>query len=134
MNPFSSDPDLVDDLVDEWPNRLHRQERRAMLEWLQSFALHRRVRVSFISGDSHCAAVGRVCSTKGERGGVHDERMMVNVTSSAIVNKPPPKGLIAAWHVSAMLSMSAVEGKRSGPKRSPRKINPDTAQELVKVC
>jgi hypothetical protein len=40
--------------------RLRQAERNRFIERLQRFALSRRIRISFLSGDVHCAAVGGV--------------------------------------------------------------------------
>jgi len=67
---------------------------------MQRLAKEKGVRVSFLSGDVHCAAVG-VLKTLS-RGKNHpapapseDHRYMLNVVTSAIVNTPPPNGVIA---------------------------------------
>lgn len=68
-------------------------ERNWFIEQLQQYAKTRRVRISFVSGDVHCAAVGYFKSLrikgKPEILPVNDHRYMVNVTTSAIVNTPP---------------------------------------------
>jgi len=51
----------------------------------------KRLRITFLSGDVHCAAVGLLKTQS--RGGrdvdpKHDHRYMLNVVSSAIVNTP----------------------------------------------
>lgn len=59
---------------------------------MQEFAKTKHVRVSFLSGDVHCAAVGLFKTlTKGREKGMipaQDHRYMLNVVSSAIVNTP----------------------------------------------
>jgi len=63
------------------------------------------MRVSYLTGDVHCAAVGVFKTlTRGKGHDInpaHDHRYMIDVTSSAIVNTPPPVG------VQAMVSMLA---------------------------
>jgi hypothetical protein len=54
--------------------------------------------VSFISGDVHCAAVGVLKTLKSKQNPevppIQDWRYMVNVVTSAIVNTPPPNGVL----------------------------------------
>lgn len=52
--------DLLDDIVDHWDANSHLDERRVFVERLQALARARQLRVSFISGDVHLAAVGRL--------------------------------------------------------------------------
>jgi hypothetical protein len=98
VNKFNADAELLDDLNDHWTAKSHKRERNWFIEELQKFALARKIRVSFISGDVHCAAVG-VFKTLRHKGSpelkpAHDYRYMLNVTSSAIVNTPPPNPVI----------------------------------------
>jgi len=67
---------------------------------MQQFAKVKRIRISFLSGDVHCAAVGVVHTlTKGKNKSeipkTVDHRYMINVVTSAIVNTPPPNGVIS---------------------------------------
>ncbi|KAG8946258.1 hypothetical protein FRC00_009708, partial [Tulasnella sp. 408] len=80
LNKFNADAELLDDLNDHWTAAGHKQERNC--------------------GDVHCAAVGAFKSLHGgsrfmpvltpER----DHRYMLNVVTSAIVNTPPPAGVL----------------------------------------
>lgn len=54
--------DLLDDIVDHWDANAHLGERRFFVESLQAVAKAREARVSFISGDVHCAGIGRLYS------------------------------------------------------------------------
>lgn len=68
------------------------KERNWFIETVQQFAKVKRIRVTFLSGDVHCAAVG-VFKTlaRGKEPPVNpalDHRYMLNVVSSAIVNTP----------------------------------------------
>ncbi|KDQ59418.1 hypothetical protein JAAARDRAFT_77553 [Jaapia argillacea MUCL 33604] len=143
VNKFNSDAELLDDLNDHWTARGHKKERNWLIEQLQRFAKHQQIRVSFLSGDVHCCAVGllktltpksggskisngssskigRVGSSSSEGGSgfsavevnggsrfgngatgaigevppAEDWRYMLNVVSSAIVNTPPPGGVL----------------------------------------
>jgi len=66
---------------------------------MQEIANKQRMRVTFISGDVHCAAVGVLKTlTKGKDSDISpnvDYRYMLNVVSSAIVNTPPPNGVLS---------------------------------------
>ncbi|KZT28528.1 hypothetical protein NEOLEDRAFT_1154428 [Neolentinus lepideus HHB14362 ss-1] len=99
VNKFNADAELLDDLNDHWTATHHKKERNAFVQRLQEFAQQRCVRVSFLSGDVHCAAVGAFQTFVGKKGTAPprpvDHRYMLNVVTSAIVNTPPPAGVIA---------------------------------------
>lgn len=69
------------------------KERNWLIEQLQNFAKAKKIRVTFISGDVHCAAVGVLRTlkqkNKPEIQPEQDHRYMLNVVTSAIVNTPP---------------------------------------------
>ncbi|KHJ34195.1 putative transcription factor [Erysiphe necator] len=91
FNHFDGNVDLLDDLDDHYTSRNHKDERRILVEQLQEIAKEYSVRISFLGGDVHLAAVGRFYSNP--RHGIpisQDHRYMTNIISSAIVNKPPP--------------------------------------------
>ena len=92
FNQFDGQVDLLDDLDDHYTARQHKRERRLFIQRLQDFSKTHSARVTFLGGDVHLAAIGRFYSNP--KLGVqsrHDPRYMVNVVSSAITNKPPPK-------------------------------------------
>lgn len=61
---------------------------------LQELASEFSVRISILGGDVHLAAVGRFYSNPKLNIPVReDHRYMVNIISSAIVNKPPPQAV-----------------------------------------
>ncbi|CCO27778.1 putative protein YGR266W [Rhizoctonia solani AG-1 IB] len=100
VNKFNKDPELLDDLNDHWTAKSHKRERNWFIEQVQAFAKARRIRVTFLSGDVHCAAVGYF-KTLVRGGGkapaidpLGDHRYMLNVVTSAIVNTPPPAGVL----------------------------------------
>ncbi|XP_006458514.1 hypothetical protein AGABI2DRAFT_63923 [Agaricus bisporus var. bisporus H97] len=99
VNKFNADAELLDDLNDHWTARMHKRERNWLIEQLQVIASKQRLRISFVSGDVHCAAVGILKTLKGKKDPevpVHtDHRYMINVVTSAIVNTPPPGGVLA---------------------------------------
>lgn len=98
VNKFNKDPELLDDLNDHWTAKSHKKERNWFVEKLQEFARAKRIRVTFLSGDVHCAAVGYfktlVRSKAREIDPLTDHRYMLNVVTSAIVNTPPPNGVL----------------------------------------
>ncbi|KAF8497167.1 hypothetical protein F5888DRAFT_331073 [Russula emetica] len=99
VNKFNGDAELLDDLNDHWTSTHHKTERNRFIERLQRFALSRRIRISFLSGDVHCAAVGVFKTTKSRWSSAlaptSDHRYMLNVVTSAIVNTPPPNGVLS---------------------------------------
>lgn len=91
FNNFDGEIDILDDLDDHYCAGTHKLERNDLVHRFQRFAADRNVRITFLSGDVHLAAIGRFYSKtslgiKPE----NDPRYMVNVISSAITNKPPP--------------------------------------------
>lgn len=48
-------PELYDDLLDEWTHDAHIEERNMCIKGFQKFAVKRGCRVTFLSGDVHCA-------------------------------------------------------------------------------
>jgi len=105
VNKFNADAELLDDLNDHWTARAHKvfelvdcahlradiwqtyeHERNWFIQQMQRLALTQRVRISFLSGDVHCAAVGvlKTHRTKKEAKipiGL-DHRYMVNIVTS----------------------------------------------------
>jgi len=69
-----------------------KKERNFFIQELQGIAKTRRLRISFLSGDVHCAAVGVLKTYTGGKGAdlppATDFRYMINVVTSAIVNTP----------------------------------------------
>ncbi|KAG8704747.1 hypothetical protein FRC08_002055 [Ceratobasidium sp. 394] len=98
VNKFNKDPELLDDLSDHWTAKSHKKERNWFVERVQDYARNRRIRVTFLSGDVHCAAVGYFKTlTRPRTREIHplnDYRYMLNVVTSAIVNTPPPVGVL----------------------------------------
>ncbi|KAF8580672.1 hypothetical protein K439DRAFT_1648118 [Ramaria rubella] len=99
VNKFNADAELLDDLNDHWTAKGHKKERNWFVERMQDVAKIMHIRISFLSGDVHCAAVGVFRSlAKGKDVDVppaRDHRYMLNIVSSAIVNTPPPGGVLS---------------------------------------
>ncbi|KAJ5281884.1 hypothetical protein N7478_007256 [Penicillium angulare] len=94
FNEFDGQVDLLDDLDDHYTARQHKRERKMLVNRLQELARVHSVRVTILSGDVHLAAIGRFYShPKLNLAGENDHRYIVNVISSAITNKPPPKAV-----------------------------------------
>ncbi|KAG2487923.1 hypothetical protein HYH03_013503 [Edaphochlamys debaryana] len=94
MSQFG-EPELLDDLLDHWSAKSHEQEKYCLVKMCQDLALSRGFRVTFLSGDVHCAAVG-CFQTLPKANLKSDHRYMLQVISSAIGNIPPPDGVIKA--------------------------------------
>ncbi|KAM0079336.1 hypothetical protein ACKRZS_008424 [Fusarium odoratissimum] len=91
FNQFDGSIDLLDDLDDHYTARTHKKERRELMVELQKISAEFNIRVTILGGDVHLAALGRFYSNPSLKIPVEeDHRYMVNVISSAIVNKPPP--------------------------------------------
>ncbi|KAI9348671.1 hypothetical protein BDR26DRAFT_853692 [Obelidium mucronatum] len=111
-------PELRDDLIDEWTHPFHLQERNAMIQQLQNIARQHQTRVTFTSGDVHICGMGRF-RTEIEGNDfsdlygndiVTDHRAMYQIISSAIGNAPGPEEVIAFLHTnSRILSPSTSE-------------------------
>lgn len=94
FNQFDGSIDLLDDLDDHYTARTHKAERRLLMIRLQEAAAEFSVRVTILGGDVHLAALGRFYSNPDLKiPAEEDHRYMVNVVSSAIVNKPPPQAV-----------------------------------------
>ncbi|KAI0086636.1 hypothetical protein BDY19DRAFT_986462 [Irpex rosettiformis] len=94
VNKFNADAELLDDLNDHWTAKSHKRERNWFIEQLQHLAKTKRLRVTFLSGDVHCAAVGVLKTyVKGKKEQdippAQDRRYMLNVVTSK-----PPNGVL----------------------------------------
>ena len=102
---------LLDDLNDHWTSSNHKKERNWLIEQLQILSQETVIRVSFLSGDVHCAGVAVFHSTKKVDPALDPKHMMqvrppfspskdqaidvsFQIVSSAIVNTPPPVPVI----------------------------------------
>ncbi|KAI8072289.1 hypothetical protein BC940DRAFT_233352 [Gongronella butleri] len=94
LNVWNGDPELLDDMNDHWTAGNHLDERKKFIENLQLYARRTSVRVSFLGGDVHCCAAGKLYSKDMKNREEGDPNLMVQVVSSAIVNVPPPQALL----------------------------------------
>lgn len=92
VNKFNQASELLDDLNDHWCANTHKKERNWLVLQMQRIALQHHMRVTFLSGDVHLAAVGCLFTHKTKLEPALDHRYMLNVVTSAIVNTPPPAG------------------------------------------
>lgn len=91
FNSFDGSVDLLDDLDDHYTARTHKKERNWLIEKLQGICAEFSIRITILGGDVHLAALGRFYSNpRLNIPAEQDYRYIVNVISSAIVNKPPP--------------------------------------------
>ncbi|CAF0949117.1 unnamed protein product [Rotaria sordida] len=95
-------PELYDDLLDEWTHGSHIDERDRALSRFQEIAHKNKIRITFFSGDVHCCGVSRF-QTRGKTdlSDINDSKLMYQIISSAIVNRPPPSIVIRAAHLFA---------------------------------
>ncbi|KAK1529136.1 uncharacterized protein CCOS01_06970 [Colletotrichum costaricense] len=91
LNHIDGGVEVLDDLNDHWTAKNHKKERTVVIQDMQDLAADKSVRVTFLSGDVHLAAVGQFYANPKLGLPKHkDFRYMPNVVSSAIVNTPPP--------------------------------------------
>ncbi|KAK3394778.1 hypothetical protein B0H63DRAFT_57769 [Podospora didyma] len=91
FNSFDGSVDLLDDLDDHYTARTHKKERNWLVGKLQGICAEYSIRITILGGDVHLAALGRFYSNpRLNIATENDFRYIVNVVSSAIVNKPPP--------------------------------------------
>ncbi len=80
---------MEDDLKDQWLGIGHQQERLQLIHRLFKLSQELGCRVTIISGDAHVAFQGYIHSERNPT--VAPEAKVINqLTSSAIVNLPPP--------------------------------------------
>ncbi|KAL7411351.1 hypothetical protein BDY24DRAFT_364703 [Mrakia frigida] len=91
LNKFNKEAELLDDLSDHWTAADHKDERNWLVEQCQRIAEEQHVRISFLSGDVHCAATAAFYTkSKNRMKPEVDKKYMVQIVTSAIVNTPPP--------------------------------------------
>lgn len=100
------EPELLDDLRDHWSAPTHLVERRFLVEHLQVLARSKGIRVSILSGDVHLCGAGLLFSwPKGLIDPKDDFRLMNQIISSAIGNKPPPTGSVRVQQAFARVGL-----------------------------
>ncbi len=87
----------------------------AFVSRLQQFAVDRSCRITIISGDVHLAAFGLFYSHPKMGDIKKDPKWMLNATSSASVNPPPPAALVRLLtSTSRATTMSAIRTRVGG--------------------
>lgn len=105
VNEFDGQVELLDDLNDHWCAHLHKRERNNLMDRIQRFGEKYNVRITILSGDVHlcCASRFRTLKITKELNPKNDPNFILNLISSAIVNAPPPDGMVK------FLSMRAIK-------------------------
>ena len=81
---------MEDDLLDQWEHGAHSGERARLLMTLLELRKKGNVQVTILSGDVHVASIGRLVSSLPDHvRAAEAEAIIMQVTSSAIVNRPP---------------------------------------------
>ena len=100
LNSVFGLPEMYDDLLDEWTHDSHLEERNTTLQRFQNLAQNNKIRVTFFSGDVHCCGVSQFRTRPSNPlSATEDPRLIYQIISSAIVNKPPPRNFIRAAHL-----------------------------------
>ncbi|KAG0687705.1 hypothetical protein C6P40_001972 [Pichia californica] len=96
VNEFDGEVELLDDLNDHWCSHSHKLERNKLMDRLQKFGERHNVRITILSGDVHlcCASRFRTLKSADELNPKNDPNFILNLISSAIVNAPPPDGMV----------------------------------------
>lgn len=74
-------------------------EREFIILRMQQISQQNSIRVSFLAGDVHCAAVGRLFNSENPE--LLDNKLMYQIVSSAIGNVPPPNAVLKSVNSSA---------------------------------
>lgn len=96
VNEFDGEVELLDDMNDHWCAHSHKKERNKLMQRLLDFGKRHDVRITILSGDVHlcCASRFRSTTQAGESNPQNDSNFITNLISSAIVNAPPPDGMV----------------------------------------
>lgn len=92
-NNFNGQVELLDDLGDHWAAGPHKKERNKLICQVNELALEKHLRISWMSGDVHCASASVLHSLHGHDP-AKDPKFSLQVVTSAIVNAPPPPAVI----------------------------------------
>lgn len=113
LNEFDGSIEVLDDLNDHWCSKNHKTERNKLVKNLIDFGAKHGIRMTILSGDVHLCCIGRLKSRVHKHPTIHpihrdkfkeqnknsleapeyDPRLIFNVTSSAIINAPPPSAM-----------------------------------------
>ncbi|CAF3802776.1 unnamed protein product, partial [Rotaria sordida] len=92
-------PEIYDDLLDEWIHEAHIKERNCILSRLRKLAEMKKTRITLFSGDVHCCGIARFRTRNNIPSPIHDSKLIYQIISSAIANRPPPNFVIRAAHL-----------------------------------
>ncbi|CDZ97664.1 hypothetical protein [Phaffia rhodozyma] len=94
VNKFNEEAELLDDCNDHWTASSRKHERNWLVEQCQRISVEQRLRISFVSGDVHCASATTFHTVPHHKHdpipAEQDPKWMLQVVTSAIVNTPPP--------------------------------------------
>ncbi len=100
VNSIFGLPKMYDDLLDEWTHENHINERNSALQRFQDFAEKNKIRITFFSSDVHGCGVSRFrTQTTNPLIPIKDPKLMYQIISSAIVNKPRRRQFIQTAHL-----------------------------------
>lgn len=89
-------PEILDDLLDGWAASVHKNEKNTFIKMLQRSSQKKQCRVTILSGDAHVGGIGEIYSSSRPRPMKEkDPLFMYQVISSAIMNSPPPDGVVS---------------------------------------
>lgn len=96
VNEFDGEVELLDDLSDHWCAHLHKKERNKLMQTLFDLGKKYNIRISVLSGDVHLCCASRFQSNDKSiaKNPEKDGNLVMNLVSSAIVNAPPPDGMV----------------------------------------
>lgn len=114
VNEFDGQVELLDDLNDHWCAHHHKRERNQLMNRLIAFGEKHDVRITVLSGDVHLSCISRFRgnSEAAKKRPENDPQFILNLISSAIVNTPPPDGMVKFLSMRAkkhIFGKSAVE-------------------------
>ncbi|KAI9028664.1 hypothetical protein DFJ74DRAFT_659621 [Hyaloraphidium curvatum] len=114
------EPQLLDDMVDHWTSMHHLLERQLLFARFGQVAKEFELRVSWLTGDVHCAGFGRLrtigVTTETE---IRDPMTQYQVISSAIGNAPPPVFVRAVFEYTDGPPWGAFRKRTKPPLRRP---------------
>jgi hypothetical protein len=94
VNEFDGEVELLDDLNDHWCAHFHKKERNKFMERLMKVGAENNVRITILSGDVHLSCISRFRNNDRQLQAQNDPKFIINLISSAIVNIPPPNGMV----------------------------------------
>lgn len=118
-----------DALLDDWYASAHWQERRLMMEQMQSLAASRQLRISFVSGGTGAAAVALFYSFPKAVPAQYDFRWMASVVAPPLVDVPLSDAAARALQLVSVAS----QGVNPATKEKVVRLFKDTQPTLAKI-